>query len=304
MMTSLASPILSIAPGPTTISASSASLPWSGFLVEKHKSLPGERIAASVDRSIISMFTGQSSRLEYRNERGRFVSCLNRPGTIMITPAGPVADVFLHTCLEMIHCALEGSFIDKMIEEMDRPPVHRPIFRAGIQNRSIQHILGMLMDELQTQTHSGRLYVESLAHALATRFLMLDGTTKSTPESRVSGLPPRLLNRVQEKMEANLDADLSLDSLAEETGYSRAHFLRMFRVATGSTPHQYVLDLRLRRAQDCLKLKNSNMIEIALSCGFSSQSHMTSVFRQHLEMTPGEFRRDLRTNPDARAFRA
>jgi AraC family transcriptional regulator len=97
---------------------------------------------------------------------------------------------------------------------------------------------------------------------------------------------------VREKIEANLDTDLSLESLAEESGYSRAHFLRMFRAATGLTPHQYVLELRLRRAQDCLRKRHARIIDIALSCGFSSQSHMTSVFRQRLEMTPAAFRRN------------
>jgi len=111
-------------------------------------------------------------------------------------------------------------------------------------------------------------------------------------QPRVSALPVRALNRVREKVEANLDTDLSLGSLAEETGYSRAHFLRMFRAATGVTPHQYVLGLRLIRAQDCLKRRDTSIIDIALSCGFSSQSHMTSVFRQRLETTPAEFRRN------------
>jgi len=111
------------------------------------------------------------------------------------------------------------------------------------------------------------------------------------PEARVSALPHRILNRVRDKIEANLDTVLSLASLAEESGYSRAHFIRMFRAATGSTPHQYVLGVRLSRAQDSLRKKDTRIIDIAVSCGFSSQSHMTSVFRQRLEMTPGEFRR-------------
>jgi AraC family transcriptional regulator len=97
---------------------------------------------------------------------------------------------------------------------------------------------------------------------------------------------------VKEKIEANLDTDLSLDCLARESGYSRYHFLRMFRTATGRTPHQYVLDLRLQRAQDCLKKKEASIIDVAIACGFSSQSHMTTVFRRHLEMTPAEFRRN------------
>jgi transcriptional regulator GlxA family with amidase domain len=111
------------------------------------------------------------------------------------------------------------------------------------------------------------------------------------PEVHVSALPHRILNRVRDKIEANLDTVLSLASLAEESGYSRAHFLRMFRAGTGSTPHQYVLGRRLSRAQDSLRKKDTRIIDVAVSCGFSSQSHMTSVFRQRLEMTPGEFRR-------------
>ena len=108
----------------------------------------------------------------------------------------------------------------------------------------------------------------------------------------MTGLFPRTLNRIRAKIEANLDADLSLESLAGESGYSRAHFLRMFRATTGVTPHQYVLDLRLKRAQERLRQASSSIIDVALSCGFSSQSHMTTVFRRYLETTPGEFRRN------------
>jgi len=124
------------------------------------------------------------------------------------------------------------------------------------------------------------------------RYLLLDVGTRGRSESRVAGLVPRILSRVRGKIEANLDADLSLESLAEESGYSRAHFLRMFRAATGLTPHQYVLNLRLRRAQERLRQPGSSIIDVVVSCGFASQSHMTSLFRQHLGMTPAQYRRE------------
>ena len=210
----------------------------------------------------------------------------------MITPSGPVPDIRLHTSSEFVHCALDEKLTRSVLEELDRQPPARPMFRPGIRDRSIERIIGMLLDELEAERPSGRLYVDSLAHALATRYMLLDCRSAGRPESRAPGLVPRILSRVREKIEANLDTDLSLDSLAEESGYSRAHFLRMFRAATGLTPHQYVLDLRLRRAQDYLRQKGSSIIDVAVSCGFSSQSHMTSVFRQRLEMTPAEFRRN------------
>jgi AraC family transcriptional regulator len=152
--------------------------------------------------------------------------------------------------------------------------------------------VGLLVEELETDRPLGSLYVDSLAHALATRYLLLSESPAIRAVPRVSALPLRILNRVKEKIESDLEADLSLEALAEESGYSRAHFLRMFRAATGLTPHQYVLCLRLSRAQECLRQKKASIIDIAMACGFSSQSHMTSVFRHRLEMTPAEFRRN------------
>ena len=271
----VASPLLAIAPGPTRILRSSMPLRWKGLLLERHSTSPGERVEASIDRHVLSLLAGSPSRFEYRTASGHFLAHLNRPGTIMITPSGAAPDIRLHSPSEFIHCALDEEFTRSVIEELDRQPP-RPMFRPGIQDKSIQRIIGMLMEELEAERPFGRLYVDSLAHALATRYVLLDCASTVRPEPRVAGLMPRILSRVREKIEANLDTDLSLDSLAQESGYSRAHFLRMFRTATGLTPHQYVLDLRLKRAQDGLRQKGSSIIDVAVACGFSSQSHMTS----------------------------
>jgi AraC family transcriptional regulator len=172
---------------------------------------------------------------------------------------------------------------------MERQPMTKPVFRSGIRDLSIQRLLGLLTEELDARSPSGKLYVDSLAHALATRYLLLDDACHA-PESQTSALPQRTLDRVKEKIEANLHTDLSLDNLARESGYSRSHFLRMFRVATGLTPHQYILDLRLTHSQRRIRQTTDSLIDIAALCGFSSQSHMTTVFRAHLDMTPAEFR--------------
>ena len=235
-----------IAPGPAWVVRSSASLQWRGLLLKKHFCTPGARASASIDRHVLSKVAGGACRFEYCTAAGNFVTCLNRPGSIMITPLGRVQDLRLHTASELNPVRIGRRFHRGVIDELDRPPAPRRTFHPGIQDKSIRRIIGLLAEELEADRPLGRLYVDSLAHALATRYL-LDGAA-AHPESRVSALPPRVLNRVREEMEANLDADLRLRSLAEESGYSRAHFLRMFRAATGLTPHQYVLDLRLTRS--------------------------------------------------------
>jgi AraC family transcriptional regulator len=59
-------------------------------------------------------------------------------------------------------------------------------------------------------------------------------------------------------------------------------------------PHQYLLERRLGRAQELLEKRNADLIDVAASRGFSSHSHMTTVFRRLLGMAPAEYRRNRR----------
>ncbi|HYO80292.1 MAG TPA: AraC family transcriptional regulator [Bryobacteraceae bacterium] len=246
-----------------------------------------------LDTHVISMVVGRAAHFDYYEASGERVACLGRRGAITLTPAGPTASIRLHTPTDLVHCALEEAFTREVAETMDPRPGALPQFQMCVKHGPMQSLLGLLLDELRTENPSGRLYADSLVHVLAMQYLAAGLTGRSVCNSRTSALPQRILRRVQERIEADLEADLSLETLAEESGYSRAHFLRMFQAATGVTPHQYVLDLRLRRAQEYLRQKNASIIDVALSCGFSSQSHMTSVFRQRLNTTPGDYRRNV-----------
>ncbi len=285
------SPLASIAPGPTRITGSSAGMNWQGFALERHLTSPGERAATCIDMHIISMLCGNTSELYYRVGDASPWRFIGRAGSITCAPEGPIPNVRLQSTAEFTHVAFQQSFICSVAEEMERKALPKLIFRAGVRDGPIQRILGLLTEEVEAQGPSGKLYVDSLAHALATRYLLMED---SSPTIRIgtSPLPLRILNRVKEKMEASIDADLSLDSLAKESGYSRAHFLRMFRTATGLTPHQFVLDLRLKQAQNRIRKTRDSLIDIAAECGFASQSHMTTVFRKHLDFTPAEIRRN------------
>lgn len=279
-----------IAPGPPELIYSSAD-GWRGFLLEKHICSPGERARATTDRHVISLLCGRAARLDYwSSDLPRGLS-IEQPGSLTIIPAGNVPPVRLHTAAEFTHCALDEEFTCGVLSEMEPLPNGQQVFRSGVRDTGIQWILDLLVHELEAKAPSGRLYVESLVFALATRYLLFRSDDGEKQKPQISALPPRILNRVRARIEASLDTDISLEALAQESGYSRAHFLRMFRMATGVTPHQYVLDVRLRHAQEWLRKKNSALIDIAAVCGFSSQSHMTSVFRKRLGVTPGEFRR-------------
>jgi AraC family transcriptional regulator len=107
-------------------------------------------------------------------------------------------------------------------------------------------------------------------------------------------LPDRALRRTLDKMETECSSDITLESLALESGYSTNHFLQMFRASTGSTPYQYLLNLRIKRAQSMMNHKSMQLLDIALECGFSSHAQFSRMFRKILGMTPSQYRRSLR----------
>ena len=110
------------------------------------------------------------------------------------------------------------------------------------------------------------------------------------PVEVIGGLPPRRLQRVLEHVKENIAKDLSVAEMAEVVGMSQYYFSKLFKMSTGTTPHQYVMRQRIERAQELLRDGNNALVEIATQVGFETQSHFTSVFRRLVGITPKKFR--------------
>lgn len=105
------------------------------------------------------------------------------------------------------------------------------------------------------------------------------------------GLAAWQLRRVTEHMRANLDRPVALAELAALVRLSRFHFCTAFRLATGQTPRNWLIDERIRRAAALLADPSLTITEIALEVGYDTPSAFTARFRQRMNMTPSEYRR-------------
>lgn len=104
------------------------------------------------------------------------------------------------------------------------------------------------------------------------------------------GLAPRVLRRLRDHIDANIDQRISVEALAKLANLSVCYFVRAFKRSVGVTPHDYLIRRRVERAMELLSDTDLSLSEIALAAGFADQSHCARRFRQHVGMSPRDYR--------------
>ena len=118
---------------------------------------------------------------------------------------------------------------------------------------------------------------------------------KLAPEPQAhGGLAAGALRRVREYVQVHLNESIDLSMLAAVAGLSMHHFAREFKQSAGVTPHHYLIQKRIERAQQMLAQTDLSLAEVAYTVGFSDQGHLARHFRALLGTTPREFRRSQR----------
>ena len=100
----------------------------------------------------------------------------------------------------------------------------------------------------------------------------------------------KLLERVMTVINKNLgNSDLSVDKIADEVGISRVHLHRKMKELTGQTPHDFIRNIRLKKAASLLSLGDMNVSEVMYACGFSNAASFSTVFKKLYGVSPREF---------------
>lgn len=98
-----------------------------------------------------------------------------------------------------------------------------------------------------------------------------------------------MLQYIQE----HYDGELTLAKIAESAAVSENECLRCFRSMIGSTPIQYVKQVRIQKAAELLVSTNRRISEIGAECGFQEMSYFAKTFRELKGCTPSEYRRQV-----------
>lgn len=223
--------------------------------------------------------------------RGRQSIPSHGEGSLCVMPAGVTTDWAVSGVVQLFHFYIPKSlFEQRVVETLDADPkavalrdesfLRDPVLEGIIRSAVLPLSWDDPADRIAV-THAG----EMLTAYLAAR------CTERAPHALLArgGLAPAVLRRVREHIESQLDQGLSLADLAAVAGLSPFHFARGFKRSTGQSPHGYVLHRRIARAMQLIGSRDLSLADVALACGFGSQSHFTARFRATTGLTPGQF---------------
>ncbi len=131
-------------------------------------------------------------------------------------------------------------------------------------------------------------YLEAMCFVLLVEMMRLPPQQRNSP--RGNKLDEQVLKLILNYIDANLEADLSLETLAGLAGVLTHQFARAFKAHVGEPPHRFVLSRRIAAARKLLNDADNSIADIAYATGFSSQSHMTTTFKREIGSTPAQLR--------------
>jgi AraC family transcriptional regulator len=216
---------------------------------------------------------------------------LTTPGTVHVTePAVPVRCLFRGS-YDVLHLYVPNNLIAECARDMtDHPAAVLCSKSVPSKDITVDSLGRALLDADRVGGSLGQLYADCISIAIIARLLASGNRLAATERPKVCELARWRLKRAIDYVESQLDKSVSLADVASSAGLTRMHFAAQFRAATGLRPHEYLLRRRIERAQEMLLGTRMSLVDIALSVGFQTQAHFTSVFKRYAGQPPRAWR--------------
>ena len=266
------------------------------FLIYYRQDLPGEiEIPEGLTHHLITFFlTDNQRQVTHLDSYGEYDGQMNK-GEFYLCPAAMSGFTSWATADETLHLFIKPNLLRSVAIETEylNPDKIELLPVLKTYDPQIEQLSKLLFWEMQNNSFGGKLYLESLKQVLVIHLLRNYGVFEPIFRQNNNGLAPYKLRQTIDYIQAYLDRDLSLKVMAEQIGMGRSYFAVRFKQAMGIPPHQYVIQQRVEKAKRLLKERTLTIAEIALECGFASQSHLNKAFGKYVGTTPKSYREQL-----------
>ena len=145
---------------------------------------------------------------------------------------------------------------------------------------------------LDTDLHAAKMYIEGAAELLGPDLAKAAPLAPASSRPR-GGLAPWQAKRIRSYIEGKLHSSIRATDLAGVVQLSPSHFFRAFRKTFGESPLAYIMQRRIRRAQQLMLASRITLSQVALECGMCDQAHFSRAFRRIVGINPNAWRRQF-----------
>lgn len=216
---------------------------------------------------------------------GKPVRTRRVPGTLelMVPGRGSVREYRASSAMRTIQVHVPSGTVAQAADRLGGPEPDFEALAAAVAGGDA--VLEHLVRGLPAAAGVDDLYAESAAAFLATHLL-----TRGRHE-RLPGPEHAAVRAGIAVMRERLAEPLALADIAAEAHLSVYHFIRVFRAATGETPHRYLTRLRVDRARRLLTTTDLTIGQIAERCGFASPGALSTAFLAQVGVRPSVYRK-------------
>jgi len=276
---------------PGAVSVASDDLGWNGVWLRGYRYSALDVIVPPVrDFTIVSYCRG-ATVMERRCE-GAWTKTHCAPGDVSLLTRSQLSHWHWTEEIDVSHVYLTEHFVSAICAEVTDRCVADVRLHDVLRSHDpiVTTAVAAITREAQQQALGSGLYVEAAATQLAVHLLRNYAAATFHEPSSKGKLSPGQVRWLKEYIDTRLHESLNLETLAAIVGLGMWTFTRHFRESFGRTPHAYVIERRIDRAQRLLAQSSLPIKEIAAACGFADQAHMTRAFQTHLHTTPAALR--------------
>lgn len=172
------------------------------------------------------------------------------------------------------------SLLDTIGLSLDKPVYHA-------RNKSLRE--DMANEMLYISRHKD----ESPFHLIGHLYLFLDYLLRSAADEQLehgSKLREFYIHEALTYIEHNFQNEITIEDIAGVCGLNRTYFGKIFKEALGKTPQEFLLNYRMLKAAELLKLTSLSIGDIGLAVGYANQMHFSRAFKNNYGISPREWR--------------
>ena len=272
--------------------AHSGNLGWSGIYASFATEQPWTAIFRPLAHPCLAYFVNRGAAVARRIEGEAPQTAQLHARHFGLVPTRAASHWDLRGTPDVLTLYLRREMFDRLAQEVfGRDPKRvelRP--RLGVTDPLLEQLALAVLRAMRSGEEGSGLYADHLAQSMAVHLLQghCSGIGARSPAAAMS---ISKLSRVVDYIDVAMDGELTLDAMAEVADMNPYYFARAFRRQFGESPHRFVLQRRIERAKRLLVETDAPLVEIALGCGFASQSHFASTFHRNVGVAPSKYRR-------------